>query len=152
MTTETLSKAQVDRLGDRLRGGDPSDEDLVNLDQFRRSYAAGYEAVIGAIRENLGVEPTGRPAKSTQSIIEKLKRETIRLSQVQDIAGCRFSVLGALEQRSAADALLAALPGAVMDDRCQRPSHGYRALHVIARPDERPIEIQVRTALQRGPI
>ncbi len=33
-------------------------------------------------------------------------------------------------------------------DRREQPSHGYRAGHVIARPNVLPIEIQVRTRLQ----
>lgn len=34
-------------------------------------------------------------------------------------------------------------------DRRQKPSYGYRAVHVVVRPRRRPIEIQVRTVLQR---
>ena len=33
-------------------------------------------------------------------------------------------------------------------DRRRSPTHGYRAVHVIATLDEHPIEIQVRTQLQ----
>lgn len=33
-------------------------------------------------------------------------------------------------------------------DRRTNPSHGYRAVHVIVNVEERPCEIQVRTALQ----
>ena len=51
-----------------------------------------YEEVIATIRGAVQLEPTGRPAKSTTSIIEKLRRETIRLTQIQDIAGCRLVV------------------------------------------------------------
>jgi ppGpp synthetase/RelA/SpoT-type nucleotidyltranferase len=39
--------------------------------------------------------------------------------------------------------------GAVdIDDRREKPSHGYRAVHVIPRVDAHSIEIQVRTPLQ----
>jgi GTP pyrophosphokinase len=87
-----LTKNQVDRLGDRLRKGDISDDDLRLLDSYRRSFTEAYEAVVGQIRDQLGLEPTGRPAKSTTSISEKLRRESIRLTQMQDIAGCRLIV------------------------------------------------------------
>ena len=87
-----LSKTQIDRLGDRLRIGIPSQIDLRLLDEYRRSFGEGYEIVVRTIREKLRLEPTGRPAKSTPSIIEKLHRESIRLSQIQDIAGCRVVV------------------------------------------------------------
>src|SRR5215211_9553152 len=91
MATE-LSKTQVDRLGDRLRKGNITEADLRLLDQYRRSFSEEYEAVVEAIRKELGLEPTGRPAKSTTSISDKLRRESIRLTQIQDIAGCRLIV------------------------------------------------------------
>ena len=39
-------------------------------------------------------------------------------------------------------------PSTTIMDRRDRPSHGYRAVHIIVRPNKRPVEIQVRTALQ----
>jgi hypothetical protein len=81
-----LSKTQIDHLGDRLKKGEISDADLRVLDEYRRSFSEGYEFVIQAVRAELGMEATGRPAKSTTSIIEKLQRESIRLTQIQDIA------------------------------------------------------------------
>src|SRR5512135_2358273 len=59
------SRTQIDRLGTRLRADDYSDDDLRMLDRFRRSYASAYEHTVNAIREKLDLEPTGRPAKST---------------------------------------------------------------------------------------
>lgn len=84
-----LSRTQVDRLGERLRRGEVSDDDLRQLDIYRRSFADPYTAVVPVLRDDLGLAPTGRPAKSTKSIVDKLNRGTARLSQVQDIAGCR---------------------------------------------------------------
>ena len=68
----SLSKTQVDRLGDRLRKGIVAEEDLQQLDAYRRSYAGAYDDVVAIIRDSMLLEPTGRPAKSTTSIIEKL--------------------------------------------------------------------------------
>ena len=93
-----LSKTKIDRLGDRLKRGSPSDDDLRLLDEHRRSFSPAYDSVIGTIREKLHLDPTGRPAKSTSSIAEKLRRESIRLSQVQDIAGCRVIVTDIIAQ------------------------------------------------------
>src|SRR2546422_4790511 len=76
-----LSKTQVDRLGDRLRKGGISETDLRLLDSYRRSFAEAYECVVRRIRDQLKLEPTGRPAKSTTSIVDKLQRESVRLSQ-----------------------------------------------------------------------
>ena len=76
-----FSKTQIDRLGDHLRKGSFGEADLRLLDEYRRSFTDAYEIVIGSIREELALEPTGRPAKSTSSISEKLRRESIRLTQ-----------------------------------------------------------------------
>ena len=142
-----LSKNQIDRLGDRLRDGSHSEADLGLLDEYRRSFGQAYEAVIRAIRQ-LSQAPTGRPAKSTLSIVEKLRRESIRLSQMQDIAGCRVIVTDVVVQERFIASLKEAFPGASVMDRRQDPSSGYRAVHVIAEVAGKPIEIQVRSALQ----
>lgn len=144
----TPSKAQIDRLGDRLRKGPPTESDLRLLDEYRRSFGNAYDAVVHDLRERLHLQPTGRPAKSTTSIIEKLRRETIRLSQIQDIAGCRIVVTDIVEQAWVVESLKALFPSASLVDRRIDPSHGYRAVHVIARISEQLIEIQVRTTLQ----
>lgn len=144
----TLSKSQIDRLGDRLRKGLTSESDLRLLDDYRRSFGEVYETVVGTIRDGLKLEPTGRPAKSTSSIIEKLRRESIRLSQIQDIAGCRIIVADALEQDDIVGSLRKAFPGSSEVDRRTNPSYGYRAVHVIAQIHGKLIEIQVRTSLQ----
>jgi putative GTP pyrophosphokinase len=144
----TLSKTQIDRLGDRLRKGSPSQDDLKLLDEYRRSFGEAYEASIRIIREQLKLEPTGRPAKSTSSLIEKLHRESIRLSQVQDIAGCRVIVDTVAEQDRVVASLASVFPGASVVDRRANPSYGYRAVHVIAEIFGKLIEIQVRTPLQ----
>lgn len=91
MTTSLLSKTQIDRLGDRLKRGSYAEDDLRALDSYRRTFGAPYGTVVGNLR-SLNLEPTGRPAKSTESLVEKLRRESVRLVQVQDIAGCRVVV------------------------------------------------------------
>jgi putative GTP pyrophosphokinase len=98
MGVESFSKSEIDRLGARLKRGAPSDTELKMLDAYRRTFGDAYEIVVRTIRERLRLEPTGRPAKSTTSVIEKLQRETIRLSQMQDIAGCRVIVRDVIVQ------------------------------------------------------
>ena len=146
--TKEVSKAQIDRLGDRLRKGNITEADLRFLDQYRRSFTEAYEVVVGTIRRELALEPTGRPAKSTTSISEKLRRESIRLTQIQDIAGCRLIVPDISNQDSVVQSLQALFERTTVVDRRQQPSHGYRAVHVIVRYGGRMIEIQVRTELQ----
>lgn len=72
-----MSKTQIDRLGDRLRKGDIHEADLRLLNDYRLSFGEAYEAVIRGIRNELGLEPTGRPSKSTTSLIDKLRRESL---------------------------------------------------------------------------
>ena len=143
-----LTKGQVDRLGDRLRKGDIGDDDLRLLDNYRRSFSEAYEIVVGQIRDQLGLEPTGRQEKTTPSIKAKLRRQSIRLSQMQDIAGCRIVVTDLLTQDEAVGRLNTSFDNVEIDDRREKPSHGYRAVHVIVEISGKLIEIQVRTALQ----
>ena len=147
MIRNALSKTQIDRLGDRLKGGPHTESDLRLLDDYRRSFGEAYEVVLQTIREH-GKLPTGRLAKSTASIVEKLRRESIRLSQMQDIAGCRVVVADVVKQEQFVATLRTVFPGASVIDRRDKPSYGYRAVHIIAEISGRPVEIQVRTALQ----
>jgi putative GTP pyrophosphokinase len=144
-----LSKTQVDKLGERLKAGEPSEDDLRLLDAYRRTFGKAYEYVVGVIREQLKLEPTGRPAKSTGAIREKLQRESIRLSQMQDIAGCRIIVADIAAQNSAVERIVAAFPSATtVADRRKNPSHGYRAVHVVVHHEGMLVEVQCRTELQ----
>jgi hypothetical protein len=58
-----------------LRHGPFNESDLRLVDDYRRSFAQVYEAVVRTIRQ-LGEFPTGRLAKSTDSIVGKLRRGT----------------------------------------------------------------------------
>jgi len=144
----TLSKSQIDRLGDRLRKGRPSEADLRLLDEYRLSFGDAYDVIIRTIREKLHLEPTGRPTKTPSSIAEKLRRESIRLSQIQDIAGCRIIVPDVFTQDHATAILRDTFPETRVMDRRMNSSHGYRAVHVIVMTQGVSVEIQVRTALQ----
>jgi putative GTP pyrophosphokinase len=117
------------------------------LDDYRRSFGEAYETVVRTIHQR-GEFPTGRLAKSTVSIVEKLRRESLRLSQMQDIAGCRIVMASILQQEQLVGALKADFPGASVMDRRDNPSHGYRAVHVIVEFSGKAIEIQVRSLLQ----
>lgn len=140
------SRTTIDQLGERLRRG-PSTEDLRLLDDYRRGFREDFEKLVSEIRERTSLEPSGRPAKSTVAILEKLRRSTARFSQIQDIAGCRI-VLEDIESQDRVIVDLASWYPSKVVDRRAKPSFGYRAVHVIVRPSTRPIEIQVRTHLQ----
>lgn len=143
-----LTKAQVDRLGERLKQGPVSDTDLRLLDQYRHSFRAAYDAVVATISRELRLPMTGRSAKTVGSIVAKLKRQNIRLSRMQDIAGCRIVVADLKEQEQTVATLRRLFPDAKTQDRREDPSHGYRAVHIIVRTLNMAVEIQVRTQLQ----
>lgn len=143
-----MSKSQIDRLGDRLRDGRITEEDLRLLDDYRRSFIDVYELVFRRIAEEVLLKPTGRPAKSTTALIAKLNRETARLSQVQDIAGCRLVVEDIAAQEVVVGRLKDLFHDCAVIDRRTQPSHGYRAVHVVVRVEGKPIEVQVRTEIQ----
>jgi len=69
---------------------------------------------------------------------------------MQDIAGCRVVVTGFVEQERVIASLAAVFHEASVMDRREKPSYGYRAVHIIANISGKPVEIQVRTALQHG--
>lgn len=145
---ERFSKTQIDKLGQRLRSQSYDESDLRLLDEYRRTFGPAYDRVVETVQRISAVPVSGRPAKSTSSIVEKLNRESIRLSQVQDVAGCRMVVEDIPEQDLAASAIVKAFAHVVLSDRRLKPSHGYRAVHLIVRMTEKPIEVQIRTVLQ----
>jgi len=145
-----ISNTQIDRLGERLRSSEITDGDLELLNDYRLSFARTYEAVVEVLRTTLKLEPTGRPAKSTTSIIDKLCRESLRLRQMQDIAGCRVIVSDVRKQDEAVVCLTRAFPKTSVVDRRKTPSHGYRAIHVVVRQAGAPVEVQVRTELEHS--
>lgn len=143
-----LSASQVDKLGARLKAGPVTPDDLRLLDEYRRSFSALNAEVTQSLRETYLVEPTARPAKSTQTILDKLRRESTRLSSMQDVAGCRVIVPRLEEQRQLVARLSNGLTPWRIDDRLTSPSHGYRAMHLILRIGVQRYEIQIRTELQ----
>ncbi len=146
---QTFSKTQIDKLGERLKRDQVSNEDLSLLSEYCDSFAEPYAEVLRLIRKHLPVEPTGREAKSHMSITAKLKRESIRLSQIQDIAGCRIVAPNRILQNRTTELLSGLFEKVTIVDRRKQPSFGYRAVHVIAHIQNKLIEIQVRTFLQQ---
>ncbi len=142
-----LSKSQIDRLGERLKAGSTSEDDFRLLDELRRSFDVAYLAVIQKIG-NSGELRQSR-IKTRTSIVEKLRREkTMKLSRIQDIAGCRVVVANVVQQNVLVSSLITNFPGAHAIDRRDKPSHGYQAVHVVVQVAGKSVEIQVRTSLQ----
>jgi len=143
-----LSKTQIDKLGERLKKDEFTETDLRLLDEYRLSFSEAYRFVLISLGQHLNLELTGRPAKSTPSIIDKLRRESIRLTQIQDIAGCRIVVSDIQAQDNTSLAMKNFFKDVALVDRRIKPSHGYRAVHLVVNHQAKLVEIQIRTALQ----
>jgi ppGpp synthetase/RelA/SpoT-type nucleotidyltranferase len=120
------------------------------LNGYGLTFNDPLERVIGILRDQLKLNVTARRAKTTKSIREKLFRESVRLSQMQDIAGCRIVVDHIASQDELVAQLRAIFPDSDVDDRRLKPNHGYRAVHIIVTPSLHAVEIQIRTALQHA--
>src|SRR3989337_3744310 len=79
-----LSRSQLDKLGERLAFGEPTQEDLEQLDQYRRSFGPAYEEATRAITNELGLQLSGRPQKTTESIVAKIQRERTSLPRSEE--------------------------------------------------------------------
>jgi len=102
-----------------------------------------------ALQEKLGATVAERPGKTTQSIIAKLRRQTIKLSQIRDIAGGRVVVADLSAQERAGDRIRQSYPRAQCIDRRKTPVIGYHALHFVIRSDAKAYELQIRTIGQQ---
>jgi len=141
-----FSKTQIDKLGERLKAETIAPDDIRMLDEYRASFEDHFENVL-VILKDTGLLPTGR-TKSNQSIIEKLLREHIRLSQMQDIVGCRVVVNDLDEQDGVVEAIRKTFADISLIDRRVQPNHGYRAVHAIIRQEQQWVEVQIRTTSQ----
>lgn len=141
----------MDKLGKKLMSGTMAPEDWQRLEDVLSAYQDSLDSAQ-VILSDAGLQPTTR-VKSTGTLIEKLQRGT-SMKSIQDIAGARVVVSGG---RPAQDAVVVkvrmllggegeAAPRTV--DRRANPTHGYRAVHVIAHHNGLPVELQVRTELQ----
>ncbi|HNT98517.1 MAG TPA: hypothetical protein PKK31_09655 [Elusimicrobiales bacterium] len=142
-----FSNTQVDKLGENLRKGVTVDI-LRKTDAYTRSFDNVYSKITEQISSRLKLNYTGRPVKSTKSLIEKLNRETSRLSQIQDISGYRIVVEDVFMQNDVVSKLEEIFDLVDVVDRRERSSNGYRAVHVIPYVEGKPFEIQIRSKLQ----
>lgn len=144
-----FTKSQINKLGERLRKEELlTSEALEQLQAFRALHDAPLAQAQRQIQEQLRIQAAPR-LKTVGTIIEKLRREKSRLSEMQDIAGLRIvQSMSWNAQTSRVRKLEELFPDSRTIDRRLKPSHGYRAVHVIARVDGFLVEIQVRNVLQ----
>lgn len=111
--------------------------------------ALGVTSMIKTVTRDDTIR-AGQRHKRLRRIMIKLVREpTMRLSQMEDIGGCRAILRDLQQVRRVGQRIGANWPDAQPVDYIATPKpDGYRALHFIARRDERLIEIQLRTPRQ----
>ena len=144
-----LSKTQIDALGDRLRREEPElPDDLNAYISYATEFADALEEVDKAVADS-GLEIATSRFKSLASTVAKLRRQSIRLTQIEDIAGCRVVVDALTEQDEAVGAISTAFPAHRVRDFRDNPRFGYRAVHVIVTTGNgRAVEVQLRTRAQ----
>ena len=143
-----LTNSQVDRLGDRLKGAEVvSPEDAALYHEFRAGADDALAVVTTAIRVELALTTSSR-LKTLESTVAKLRRQTIKLSQIGDLAGCRFTVDNLVEQDRSVGAVANLFAEHRINDIRETPHAGYRAVHLYVRANGRRIEVQIRTLLQ----
>ena len=173
--TPSNSKTQIDRAGVTLRewweSGRPGDEygtDPPEIDDalgvlwdFRACFAEPLRKTIMGFRymvqaeggELAGDRQVTQRLKRLPAIVNKLSRHpSMRLSQMQDIGGCRAILPdGSDEVSRVAHRIQQRWRVMSVDDyaTAPQPITGYRALHVIVEREERLVEIQLRTVWQQ---
>ena len=153
-----LSNREIDQLGDRLRNNCQEDGDLEKLDEFRQTYSnidvQAYKLIEDTLKKSkdrLKLVITKRKRKTRQSIVDKLCRQKrLRLSQMQDIAGCRIVMQGGTQLSCQVNEQLV---NAFKKDQLSiqsksRNKDGYRAIHLIVKINKKSYEIQLRTFAQ----
>jgi hypothetical protein len=130
-----------------------SDSDWLVFESLRRrcdEVELAMDIEIRSIISEVDIDITPR-FKNIETIREKLRRETMRLSQMRDIVGFRIVATGG---RLRQDEIATRLCGRFQDrkvkiiDRRSNPIHNYRALHLEVEFDGTDVEIQIRTRLQ----
>lgn len=162
--TVALSKSKVDWAGRLLAEAEGGAEeqrrasDLVDI--WRQMHAEPMEWVYESVRGRLaraGVSARlAQRLKRKPQIVSKLQRSSTRLSQMQDIAGCR-ALLPDLQQVRLAELSIVSRTGGWFEVRdvddyreVGRADTGYRALHIKLARENRVVEVQLRTRLQHA--
>lgn len=155
MAGGSFSGSQLDKLGDRLRVGPLTLSDLQRLRTFLEELEPFAERHYSKIRdldaEAAGLMPaqiTRRNVKTIRSIVAKLRRQTTKLAQIQDLVGCRIVARDTIDQSEWLRTLVKLFPGTQVIDRSITEKNGYRAKHLIVREPLGRFEIQLRSYLQ----
>lgn len=123
------------------------------LFDWRSGFSEPLTKTVMGVRSFLttatGLEPYGRVGqrlKRHDRIVEKLVRlPSLRLSQMEDVAGCRVVLDDIAQLRRLEEHLVASWSMRRTDDYVAKPKpSGYRAVHVVVERDGRQVEVQLR--------
>lgn len=135
---------------------------VIVIDQYRSMHAYPLRKVTMGVRQMIETEfrtgalqfgsppRPGQRFKRMDRILRKLIRfPHMRLSQMEDIGGCRAVFDFADDVYAVANRIRRRWPHARVTDHIESPkADGYRSLHIIEKRDGRLIEVQLRTARQ----
>lgn len=160
-----LTKTKIDKSGLALAKGKFKDEvDYIELeevfDEYRKAHLKPLSETtleIQRLLSNYGAQYyIAQRLKRKPQIIRKLNRLSVRLTQLQDIGGCRVivqknkdvdSVFAYLTERAATEAGFNIQR--VTDYREKgRDDTGYRSLHVMMERNGFNLELQIRSRIQ----
>ena len=168
---ENISKSRIDKVGKILTKSEYYSNEEINLaeqklNQYRMNHLRPLTKLCLKIREwleNFSQDYyIAQRLKRIPRIIEKLKRlNHMRLSQLQDIGGCRIIVENAKIQDDLFVHIMQKLTKSKtykiygkkeknpVDYREKgRDDSGYRAIHIIVETDGVKIEVQIRSNMQ----
>lgn len=160
-----VSKTKIDKAGMILSNECwDSDEEYIKFDDifnfYRTKHLAPLTEVTIKLQEWLSLFSENyyiaQRLKRRPQILRKLRRLSVRLTQLQDIGGCRIIV----ENNNVVDKLLAYIKNKlvrskyftvkrIVDYREKgRDESGYRSVHLIIERDNCTLEIQLRSKIQ----
>jgi ppGpp synthetase/RelA/SpoT-type nucleotidyltranferase len=159
------SKTVIDRAGRVLAGREVSSaDDQFELeevfDQYRKAHLKPLSETTLELQRWLAQYDSkyyiAQRLKRKPQILRKLTRLSVRLTQLQDIGGCRIIVemnadverlFAFLKEKVRQQSDLVLLPPIDYRER-GRDDSGYRALHLILKRDNVKLELQVRSRIQ----
>ncbi len=144
-----VSRSQLRRAGERLRRAEtPSEADRQIYADYRDTFEGPLREVGEGIRRLVGDAPIQSRLKRFETVVEKLRSRTHDLSRLEDIAGCRVILPTMVEQHQTRHRIRESWEIMRERDYQAAPRDGYRALHIVVRAQDRPVEVQVRTEME----
>lgn len=159
-----LSKSKIDKAGRVLSCSSDITEEYLDLEYVFDNYRAQHLEPLSQLTIDLqrwlheygnGYYIAQRLKRKPQ-IIRKLKRLSVRLTQLQDIGGCRIIV----NSNKDVNELIAFIEGKISNQsnlkklrltdyrEKGRDVTGYRSVHMMIEADKRVLELQIRSRIQ----